>query len=128
MNKFYLQAAAILLALAVALGAFGAHALKSKLTADALAVYETAVKYHFYHALGLLAVGIIAGAYNSRFIQYSGNCLLLGILFFSGSLYLLSFTKLNGAEGLKWLGAVTPIGGVMFILGWIFLFLAIRSK
>lgn len=117
-----------MLALAVALGAFGAHALKNKLTAEALAVYETAVKYHFYHALGLLAVGIIAGTYNNRFIQYSGNCLLLGMLFFSGSLYLLSFTKLNGAEGLKWLGAVTPVGGTLFILGWVFLFLAVRSR
>lgn len=116
---FFLRAAAVLGALAVALGAFGAHALKARLPEDLLAIFEVGVRYHFYHALALLAVAAGAGnLWASRWTGAACWAWLVGIAVFSGSLYLLS------ATGLRWLGAITPIGGVAFILGWIFLAIA----
>lgn len=111
-----------LLALAVILGAFGAHALKSKIEPDLLQVYKTGVEYHFYHALGLLLVGIIALNMPSGLINWSALLLFAGIVLFSGSLYLLAIT------GIKWLGAITPLGGLSFIAGWILLILAVWKK
>ena len=106
-------AAGLLGALGVAAGAFGAHALKSRLDDYALGVYQTAVQYHFYHSLALLAVGIIAlGQPSSALLRSAGWLFLLGIVVFSGSLYLLSFS------GVRWLGAVTPLGGLAFIAAW----------
>lgn len=122
MGKTIISTAAILLALAVAIGAFGAHALESRLSADLLQTYETGVKYHFYHALGLLLTGILALQYPSKLMNWSALLLGLGILLFSGSLYVLAIT------GIRWLGAITPFGGISFIAGWVLLFLAIRKK
>ncbi|MFU8763615.1 MAG: DUF423 domain-containing protein [Haliea sp.] len=113
MAQFLIASAAISGAIAVAFGAFGAHALKGRLDAYALGVYETAVQYHFYHSLALLAVGILALNYpHVNLLRSSGWLFLLGLVVFSGSLYLLSFT------GLRWLGAITPLGGLAFIAGW----------
>ena len=99
--------------LAVMLGAFGAHGLKNILTADMLAVFNTGVQYHFYHALGLLVVGLIATQLPASMqIKWSGWLMFVGIVLFSGSLYVLAIT------GLRCLGAITPIGGVCFILAW----------
>lgn len=114
--------ASVLLALAVALGAFGAHGLKSQLSADMMQTYKTGVEYHFYHALGLLLIGILAISYPSELMKWSAICLAAGIVVFSGSLYVLAVT------GIKWLGTVTPIGGLSFIAGWILLFLAVWKK
>lgn len=100
-------------ALAVMLGAFGAHGLKSHLDEHAMSIFQTAVDYHFIHALGLLINGNIALRINARGITISAILLLVGILIFCGSLYLLSMTSL------RWLGAITPIGGIAFISGWI---------
>ena len=98
---------------AVALGAFGAHALKNRFDDYALGVFQTAVQYHFYHSLALLAVGVIAlNQPHNTLLRSSGWLFLVGILVFSGSLYLLSLS------GMRWLGAVTPIGGLAFIAGW----------
>jgi uncharacterized membrane protein YgdD (TMEM256/DUF423 family) len=109
--------------LAVAIGAFGAHALKGILTANGrLETYELAVRYHFYHALALLLAGIIMKQYPSKLIQYASLFFLFGILIFCGSLYLLSFT------GIGILGAITPLGGVCFILGWGLLFAGVYKK
>lgn len=109
--------------LAVVLGAFGAHSLKSFLMESGRTeTFELAVRYQFYHALALLAVGILLGQSESRRLHYSGLFFLLGIFFFSGSLYILSFT------GIKILGAVTPLGGVFFIIGWVLLGLAVVKK
>jgi len=97
----------------VVLGAFGAHALKSRLAADALALWSTATQYLFWHALGVLAVGLASIALpESAWLRAAGSLLAAGILLFSGSLYLLAL----GAP--KGLGAVTPFGGAAFILGW----------
>lgn len=103
--------------LAVALGAFGAHALKAKLTAlDLLGTYQTAVQYHFYHTLALLLVGFISlNDTHSKFLLRSAWLFAVGIVLFSGSLYALCFT------GLTIFGPVTPVGGFAFILGWLFL-------
>lgn len=99
--------------LAVAFGAFGAHALKSRLDDYALGVFQTAVQYHFYHSLALLAVGVIALSQpQTALLKSSGWLFLIGILVFSGSLYVLGIT------GVRWLGAITPLGGLAFIAGW----------
>jgi uncharacterized membrane protein YgdD (TMEM256/DUF423 family) len=109
--------------IAVGLGAFGAHALKAKLDAEGtLATFQTAVQYQFYHTLGLLAIGILMTRMDSPWLNYSAYGMMAGIVVFSGSLYTLCFT------GMKWLGAITPIGGLGFILGWGFLFLAVMKS
>ncbi len=113
MAKLFITLASFSGMLAVVLGAFGAHALKARLDDYSLGVWETAVQYHFYHALALLAVGIVAlGQPQSTLLRSSGWLFLLGTLFFSGSLYLLA------VSGTRWLGAVTPLGGLAFIGGW----------
>ena len=106
---------AILLALAVILGAFGAHGLRGRLDAYLMSVYEKAVFYHFIHALGLLVVSIMpkTGTLPESTAQWVCGLLLAGILIFSGSLYLLALT------GLRVLGAVTPVGGASFIAAWV---------
>ena len=114
-NQTILLTGAISMALAVLLGAFGAHALKKILSPEMLTIYHTGVEYQFYHALGLLAVGTIGWHFPSKWIRWSGLLLTAGIILFSGSLYVLSFS------GIKVLGAITPIGGISFVIGWIFL-------
>ena len=105
---------ALLAALGVILGAFGAHALKGRLDANDLAIFETAVRYHLIHAVAIVAIG-------EKF-RLPAWALVVGITIFSGSLYLLVLT------GQRWLGAITPIGGLSFIFGWIYLaWLALRS-
>ena len=113
---------AILLALAVLNGAFGVHALKTRLSPEMMAVYKTAVEYQFYHALGLLLVGLIGFHIESKWLNWSGNMLIAGIVLFSGSLYALSIT------GIEILGAITPIGGISFVAGWICLAVAIWKR
>lgn len=113
MAKLFITLASVSGLLAVTLGAFGAHALKARLDDYSQGVWETAVQYHFYHALALLAVGIVAlGQPQSTLLRSSGCLFLLGTLIFSGSLYLLALS------GTRWLGAVTPLGGLTFIAGW----------
>lgn len=108
-----LAIAGALIALATALGAFGAHALKARLPPDRLQVFETAVRYHFFHALGLLVIGLLLRSADSGLLRASAALVLAGIILFSGSLYLLTF----GAP--RALGLVTPAGGLAFIAGWI---------
>lgn len=123
MNKFFLLAGALIGAVAVALGAFGAHALKDKLTASGrLDTFETAVKYQFYHALALVLVGFLAKEITSKHLTYGGYCFLGGTLVFSGSLYLICFT------GIKTFGAIAPIGGTLMIAGWLLLFWAVLKS
>lgn len=113
MGPHFVATAALSGLLAVVFGAFGAHALKARLDDYAMGVFETAVQYHFFHSLALLAVGIIALQHPGiALLRSSGWLFLCGMLIFSGSLYLLSLT------GVRWLGAVTPLGGLAFIAGW----------
>lgn len=116
--KGILITGAIFMALAVAFGAFGAHIIQDLLPHGRYEVYQTAVEYHFYHSLGLLILGAVCLELEpSKWLQWSGYSLIAGILIFSGSLYLLTLTDTG------WFGAITPIGGVAFIIGWI-LFIA----
>lgn len=113
MAKLFLMMASISGLLAVAIGAFGAHGLKQKLPADLLAVYQTGVQYHFYHTLALLAVGLLVHQFpQTTAFKSSGWLMVIGMLVFSGSLYLLAIT------GIRWLGAITPLGGIALLLGW----------
>lgn len=123
--KQIIQVAAILGALAVGIGAFGAHGLEDLLAKNGRTeTFETAVKYHFYHAIALLLVGILS---NSRVgylrgMSFSAINLIIGIIIFSGSLYILSITNIT------WLGAITPIGGIAFILGWVGIFWTVTKR
>lgn len=116
--------AAYLGALSVALGAFGAHALKEQLSQQELTTFETAVRYQFFHVFALALTGLLYKAYPNKKLIYAGNCFQLGILFFSGSLYSLS---LLGSAQFAWIGAITPLGGIFFISAWILLALGIKS-
>lgn len=113
--KIWFMWAAFSGALGVALGAFGAHGLKARVAADLLQVWETGARYHMYHALALIGIAVAAKTFPSNLTTASGVCFLLGTVFFSGSLYIMTLT------GLRWLGAVTPIGGLFFITGWVLL-------
>lgn len=113
-GQVWIASGAVLAALAVGAGAFGAHGLRDYLAANVqTANFETAVRYQMYHALALVLVGLLAGRQSSAALAVSGICFLLGTLIFSGLLYALVFT------GLRWLGAIVPIGGTLLIVGWL---------
>ena len=128
MHTFFLKTAALLGALAVAAGAFGAHALKQILGDKDLAIYETAVRYQFYHVFALVAVGILLKEFPNNYLRWSGNLFCYGILIFSGSLYLMTLLEAMGRQGFRWLGAITPIGGLCLIAGWILMAIGIVNK
>jgi len=112
MDRRFLFLGALSAFTAVAAGAFGAHALRAHLSPDLLAVYETGARYQMYHALALVGVSLVSIHAPTRLTAAAGWCFVWGTLFFSGSLYALALT------GVSWLGAVTPIGGVLFLAGW----------
>ncbi|MDX9795488.1 MAG: DUF423 domain-containing protein [Arcobacteraceae bacterium] len=114
-TKNFLIMACLLMATAVSLGAFGAHGLKKIITPDMLSVYQTGVQYQFYHALGLLGVAFIAHVNSTKLVNMAGNLMFTGVMIFSGSLYLLVILNI------KWLGAITPIGGVLMVISWVLL-------
>ena len=117
--KLFLIIGAINAALAVGLGAFGAHGLESRLSERMLETFKTGVQYHMYHALGLIGIALAADKLQSTgLIQWAGWLMFAGIVLFSGSLYVLSLS------GIKILGAITPLGGVAFITAWIMLIVA----
>ncbi len=97
---------------AVGAGAFGAHVLEGRISGESLEVFDTAVQYQVYHAFGLLAIGVFSMSHATALLRWAGKLFVAGTVVFSGSLYLLAFT------GIGWLGAITPIGGVCFLLGW----------
>lgn len=119
MDRLFFAAGAIAGFLAVALGAFGAHALKTRLSPEMLNVFEVGVRYHFYHALALLAVAWACTRWPGSLTSASGWLFIAGIVIFSGSLYLLTFS------GMRWFGAITPIGGLAFLAGWVLLIVAV---
>ena len=113
--KIWIIAGAILLALAIVLGAFGAHIIKSKVSPEDLSIFETGVRYHAYNALGLLLIGHIGFHVHQNVIVIPALMITAGIIIFSGSLYILVLS------GVRWLGSITPIGGLSFIAGWVLL-------
>ncbi len=125
MYKNHLIIATFLGGLSIVLGAFAAHTLKTYLDAQSLSSFETGVRYQFYHVFALALTGILYKEFPDKKVIRAGTCFILGIVFFSGSLYLLAFM---GTSPFKWIGAITPIGGVLFIFGWFLLGLAILQK
>jgi len=118
--KKYMVTAFVLMAIAVILGAFGAHALKERLSSHYLEVWETANKYHMIHGLGIaLIAGFLQNDVHPKYLTRIFILMITGIILFSGSLYLLSIADLLGTPSLKKLGAITPIGGVLFVSGWL---------
>jgi len=115
MDRFFFAAGSLMAFVAVALGAFAAHGLKARLSPDMLTIFEVGVRYHMYHAFGLIAVAWAASRWPQSSAALAGWSFIFGIVIFSGSLYLLSIT------GIRWLGAITPVGGVAFLIGWLLL-------
>ena len=113
--------AAVFAAVAVLLGAMGAHALKNLIAPDKLLSFETGVRYQFYHSIALLAIAGLQHNFKSKFYNYSALFFVIGIVLFSGSIYLLSIRELINIPHLIILGPVTPFGGISFIIGWLFL-------
>ena len=128
MHKGIIKTASLIGALSVALGAFGAHGLKKFLDPQALIVFETAVRYQFYHVFALLAVGLLYKDFASAALLNAARFFIMGILLFCGSLYVLTFLAVQQTENFKWVGAITPIGGIAFILGWVMIFYSLLSK
>ncbi|MGN7721802.1 DUF423 domain-containing protein [Chitinophaga sp. 22620] len=128
MHKTFLIWAALLGALAVILGAFGAHKLKELVPPETVSTFQTGVTYQFYHVFALLAVGILYAHAPGPQLVWAGRLFLLGILLFSGSLYVLTLLKATDTVGLRGIGAITPIGGLAFIAGWVMLLLGVLKK
>ena len=128
MHKIHLILGTVLAGLGVVLGAFGAHGLKKVVPPDAVATYQTGVQYQMYHAFALLIVGILAERLNNNLVNWAGTLFVIGIILFSGSLYLLVSLKAMNKVGVSGLGLVTPIGGLFFIAGWIMLLVAIIKR
>jgi len=121
-DQMFAAAGALLAAGSVVVGAFGAHALKARISADLLGTFETGARYHMYHALALFAVAWAYGRYPGPLVELAGWLFIAGIGLFCGSLYILALT------GARWLGAVTPLGGLSFIAGWLTLFIGLLKS
>lgn len=119
MHKRFLITAAILGAITVAMGAFGAHALKAIVPAESLSIYETAVKYQFYHVFALAITAILYEKYPNQSLINACVSFIVGMFLFCGSLYLLTIRAATGIEWLKYAGPITPVGGLGFIVGWL---------
>ncbi len=127
MHKPALALGAIFAALAVVLGAFGAHALKAIMPPDQITIFETGVRYQMYHSFALLFAGVIHFAYPVKLLRTASIMFTTGILLFSGSLYAMAMLSIKGV-GIGPVGIITPIGGLFFIIGWLFLLLGILKK
>ena len=121
MQRLFFSLAALSALLSVAAGAFGAHALRARLSPESLAIFETAARYQMYHALGLFAVAWAVSRWPGSLSQWSGWLFVLGTVLFSGSLYALALT------GMRWIGAITPLGGAALLAGWLCLALSVRA-
>jgi uncharacterized membrane protein YgdD (TMEM256/DUF423 family) len=128
MHKGYLKTAALLGALSVAMGAFAAHTLKATVSDYALTIFETSVRYQFYHVFALLIAGMLYKEFPGKLLKWSGTFFIAGIILFCGSLYLLTAIKAAEINGYNWIGAITPLGGLCFIAGWVYLFMGIFHK
>ncbi len=123
MSKRFIQYGCVLAIISIILGAFGAHAIKKSVEPDAFATFETGVRYQFYHTFAILVVGVLYRRMPGKLMEWAGILFLSGILLFSGSLYLLTYLNTTENAGLKGVGAITPLGGLCFIAGWICLFI-----
>jgi len=127
-KTIFLKSSAILAGIAIALGALGAHALKKIVPPENIAIYETGVRYQFYHAIAIALAAILYKEYTNKLIMAAAQLFMLGILFFSGSLYILTFKENISALLLKFIGPLTPIGGILFMAGWLCLFFGYKKQ
>jgi uncharacterized membrane protein YgdD (TMEM256/DUF423 family) len=125
MHKIFLIIGTLLAGLAVALGAFGAHGLKKLVDPETLGIYQTGVQYQMYHALALLAIGILTMRADNSFFHYAGIFFIAGVVLFSGSLYLIASLKAMDKTVSAGVGIMTPVGGLMFLIGWILLLIGV---
>ncbi len=128
MNRNFLSVAALLGALSVGLGAFAAHKLHTMTSPDVVLIFETGVRYQFYHVFALLFVAFLSEKVNNKWMIWAGNCFIMGIILFCGSLYALTALAIAESTHRTLVGIATPIGGVFFILGWIFMYLGVTRK
>lgn len=128
MHKLFLSIGALLGGIAVALGAFGAHGLKKIVPGDTVNTFQTGVQYQMYHSLALIAVAIIFEKFPNKLMIWAGIAFCIGILLFSGSLYLLTILKATGKVGMEGVGIITPFGGLFFIMGWLLLFAGVMKS
>ena len=127
-NRLYVRTAAILGALAVVIGAFGAHALKDVLKPEQLTGFETGSRYHFYHVFALLFTGVLYKRYHNINLKKAAQSFIAGIALFSGSLYASTLLQAMGMDGLGRFSVVTPIGGLLLVVGWVYLLLGVPSN
>ncbi len=127
MRKTFLRLGSLLALVAVVLGAFGSHSLKEAISPEQLNTFEIGVRYQFYHALATVAVGLLLYSRKARFLPFAGWFFVAGVLLFSGSLYLLSVQDILNIST-SWIGPVTPLGGLLFILGWAAFFISTYQK
>ena len=118
MHKGFIRTSAVFGFLSVALGAFAAHALRQKISDYAVNIFETGVRYQFYHTFALLAVGILYKEFRNKLMLWAGILFIIGVFLFCGSLYFLMYIKGLVVPGYDWVGAITPIGGLLFLAGW----------
>jgi uncharacterized membrane protein YgdD (TMEM256/DUF423 family) len=128
MNKNMILAGAAFALLAVMSGAFGAHALKTFVSEKTLGIYETAVRYQMYHAVALVITGILYREFNTKWLKMAAWFFAAGIFLFCFSLYTLVMFRLNHNEMVTWPGAITPVGGLCFIAGWIMIMVSLYRK
>jgi uncharacterized membrane protein YgdD (TMEM256/DUF423 family) len=119
MNKTILVSGIVFAMLGVVLGAFAAHGLKSKISTEMIAVFQTGVQYQFYHGLGLILLALLGTQISSTLLPWAGWSMIAEVVCFSGSLYALALT------GIKWFGPITPLGGLFFIIGWLVMLVAV---
>jgi uncharacterized membrane protein YgdD (TMEM256/DUF423 family) len=125
MHKSFLRTAALLGALAVALGAFGAHALRGRVSDVAVNTFETGVRYQFYHVIALVIISILFKEFPNKWLRWAGDLFIVGIFLFCGSLYVLTALLAMAKPDFNWVGAITPFGGLAFIAGWFCLLVGI---
>ena len=125
MSKKFLLTGAFLGALSVVLGAFAAHSLKKFVPIETVNTFETGVRYQFYHTFAIMIIGLLGLRIENSLLKWAGNCFIIGIILFSGSLYLLTALKATETVGLAGVGIITPIGGLFFVAGWVLMFLGI---
>lgn len=128
MQKTFLILGTLLAGIGVVLGAFGAHGLKKIVGPDTVATYQTGVQYQMYHAFALIIVGVLYERWQSSYLHAAGWLFLGGVLLFSGSLYLLASLKAMNKVGISGIGIITPIGGLLFVLGWLSLLVSLLKK
>ena len=128
MHKGFIKWAAVLGGLAVLLGAFGAHQLKSMFSDHAIQIFETGVRYQFYHVFALLLTALLYKDFSNQYMRWAGYLFIAGIFLFSFSLYLLTYVTGAVQSGFKWVGPITPIGGLCFLAGWVFLLVGANHR